>query len=107
MSTRPRSPRTYTIIRTYEKVAGVHRVVPVREALYQLAVDKGASVAALVMRAQRIRKGSRRGRCERRGKRPRRSFRKQPYARLEPKGRLRQLVIAPPRVGSDRVQADA
>ena len=93
MASWPLAPRAHAIIRPDKVVARVDGVVAVGLAFDQLAVDKGAPVAAPVVRAQRVGEGPRRGREEGRGEGSGRSLREEGDAGLEAKGQLRKLAV--------------
>ena len=93
MASWPLAPRAHAIIRPDKVVARVDGVVAVRLALDQLAVDKGAPVAAPVVGAQRVGEGPRRGREEGRGEGSGGSFREQSDAGLEAEGQPGELVV--------------
>lgn len=86
MPSRTGRPGSHTVVGTDEIIAGVDGIVAVCLASDKLPIDKGATVAALVMRTQRICEGRRRRGEKWRGERAGRSFGEQADASFESKG---------------------
>lgn len=92
MPPRPCTPRPDAIIRAYEILARVHRIVAIRQPADQLAphIRLGSAVPAAVVCAERVAEGPGRRGEEGGRKGARRALREERDARVEAEGEFRE-----------------